>query len=270
MDRLVLKGGSALDFYAAGVNRASVDIDMSMDAGFTLEELAGIGGRMEKLLKESFAVHSLLPFDVTFSSKPPQPHGEIAEFWGGYQLEFKVTHVGNESLLEQDIDAARRDSIILGPMNRRKFKVDISRHEYCGEKEQHLVDGYVVYVYPPVMIIIEKLRAICQQTPDYRAVVQSHEPTPRARDFFDIWLLCKKCEIDLDVDQHGELVKTCFEAKRVPLSLLGTIRQRYSFHLPDFDSVKDTVTNREEVQEFAVYFEFVTALSERFESLWNV
>ena len=46
------------------------------------------------------------------------------------------------------------------------------------------LDDYTIYVYSPTMIAIEKLRAICQQMPEYAL---QRRPSARARDFYDIY-----------------------------------------------------------------------------------
>lgn len=47
MERLVLKGGNALDIIHRVSARASVDIDLSIDGDFTSEERLTLRGRIE-------------------------------------------------------------------------------------------------------------------------------------------------------------------------------------------------------------------------------
>jgi hypothetical protein len=45
--------------------------------------------------------------------------------------------------------------------------VEISKFENCSDKTGVELDDHTVYVYSPAMLVIEKLRAICQQMPEY-------------------------------------------------------------------------------------------------------
>jgi hypothetical protein len=53
------------------------------------------------------------------------------------------------------------------------------------------------------------------------------------------------------------LIKLVFEAKRVPLELIGKIRDFREFHMADFQSVKDTVRPGVVLRGFDFYFEFL-------------
>ena len=55
------------------------------------------------------------------------------------------------------------------------FSVDISPYEYCAPKMEMSLQGYTYYVYPAQLVVFEKVRAICQQLPQYREVVNSHQ-----------------------------------------------------------------------------------------------
>ena len=60
------------------------------------------------------------------------------------------------------------------------FTIDLSKYEYVAGKLELNLDDYAIYVYSPSMIAIEKLRAICQQMPEYP--LRGYR-TARARDF---------------------------------------------------------------------------------------
>ncbi len=70
MERLVLKGGNALDLIHRISKRASVDVDLSMDSDFSITERLVIAGRVEKVLKESFRPAGYEVFDVKMEEKP--------------------------------------------------------------------------------------------------------------------------------------------------------------------------------------------------------
>jgi hypothetical protein len=54
-----------------------------------------------------------------------------------------------------------------------------------------------------------------------------------------------------------ELLRLVFEAKRVPLELIGKIKDFRDFHRPDYKSVMDTVKPGVALQGFDFYFDFV-------------
>ena len=84
MERLVLKGGNALNLVLLIGTRASVDIDLSMEDDFSPEELADVRNRLENRLQQVFAPEYYHVFDVTLESKPETVTPELAKFWGGY------------------------------------------------------------------------------------------------------------------------------------------------------------------------------------------
>lgn len=90
MERLVLKGGNALDLIHRISTRASVDVDLSMDSDFSVTERLVLAGRVEKVLKETFRPSGYEAFDVKMEEKPPGLTPDLADFWGGYSLEFKL------------------------------------------------------------------------------------------------------------------------------------------------------------------------------------
>ena len=73
------------------------------------------------------------------------------------------------------------------------------------------------------MIALEKLRAICQQMPEY---ILQRRPSARARDFYDIHLVVSLTGMNLSSQENLELVRHIFAAKDVPLRLLGKIKDQ--------------------------------------------
>jgi hypothetical protein len=109
------------------------------------------------------------------------------------------------------------------------------------------------------MIVIEKLRAICQQMAEY---TEPRLASARARDFFDIHEAITKRAIDLTTPANLDLMRLIFEIKKVPLSLLLLIRNTREFHRPDWYSV-----DAGQVESFDFYFDFVLAQIERLKTL---
>jgi hypothetical protein len=170
MERLVLKGGNALDIIHRVSARASVDVDLSIDGDFTSEERLALRGRIEKALRDTFRPEGYQVFDVKLEERPPGLTADLEDFWGGYGIEFKLIELNRYEELKENIDVLRKNAVQLG--QGPKFSIDISKHEYTAEKKQFELDGFAVFVYTPEMIMCEKLRAICQQMPEYGPVVK--------------------------------------------------------------------------------------------------
>ncbi len=255
MQQLVLKGGNALDMVYHVASRASIDLDFSIEKDF--DSPTSMCSRIRKSLQRIFNEEGYKVFDITFNDRP-EPHSpEAPPFWGGYTIEFKVIEEAKYNSLAQDLDSMRRSAQVIGPANRKKFTIQISKWEYCGLKRQVELNDYMVYVYSPEMIIFEKLRAICQQMPEYIQTIGSSHQTARARDFFDIYCVIGHFEIELTSTDNISLLKDVFAAKSVPLKLIERIRDYKEFHRPDFLSVESTVKPKVKLRSFDFYFQYV-------------
>jgi hypothetical protein len=270
MERLVLKGGTAVDLMHGIGDRSSIDLDFSMDGDFTAEEKGELRQRLERLLEAAFRTDGLVVFDVTFEAKPKTISADMETFWGGYRLEFKLIEAKTADRLERNLERMQRQALRVGPSQRSKFEVEISRHEHCADKERKLIDGFTIYVYSPRLIVCEKLRAICQQMPEYRAIVKSRPGSPRARDFFDISNVVEKFSLDVASREFFDVLVAVFAVKRVPIGLLDKIPDVRAFHEADFASVKETVTAGTKVREFEAYFAFVVRLVDGLKAFRNV
>jgi len=71
-------------------------------------------------------------------------------------------------------------------------------------------------------------------------------------------------------EENKELLSAVFGAKRVPLPLLGSIKDYREFHRADYPAVEATVKAGVKLREFDFYFEYVLALVQQLEPLWNV
>ena len=116
------------------------------------------------------------------------------------------------------------------------------------------------------MIAIEKLRAICQQMPEYHLRGYS---TPRARDFYDIHSIVTAGNVNLGraEPESAELVRNIFAAKDVDLALLPKIKEHGEYHAQDWPSVELSVS--EGLRPFDFYFNFVVAQTELLKPLWD-
>ena len=264
MDVFVLKGGNAISLVYELDYRASQDIDVSMAGDFDEKELYVVKQKLEWALTVTFREQGYVIFDVKLEPRPMQLDENKIDFWGGYQLEFKIVERATFNLHKSDLAALRRRAVAVSEDQKKIFRVDISKYEFCTVKETRDLDGYRIYVYTPVMVIYEKLRAICQQMEAYNKVVPTHKPRARGRDFFDIHLLIEKLNLyDIlhDPENLG-LLEKIFAAKRVPLKLLSQIRDESEFHRHDFQAVIATVATAYDLRDFDFYFDYVVRLAE--------
>ncbi|MEQ1802575.1 MAG: nucleotidyl transferase AbiEii/AbiGii toxin family protein [Gammaproteobacteria bacterium] len=261
MESMVLKGGNALALVHEVGNRASVDMDFSIPTSFA--NIEDTTARVFRALRIEFESVGYVIFDESFQPKPSQPHDRHPEWWGGYVVEFKIIEAALHAELRDDESALRRRSAVVGPMQRRIFKIDISKHEFCANKVRREIGDYTIYVYSLEMIAIEKLRAICQQMPDY--TINSRR-SPRARDFYDIHQIVRSNSIALASPENLELCRCIFDAKRVPLALLGEIHRYRDFHEPDWPAVEISISGQHETYDF--YFNQVVELASSLEALW--
>lgn len=182
-------------------------------------------------------------------------------------MEFKLASAAVHAAHASDIQALRRRALNLGQGTR--FLIDISRFEYVEDKQPVEFDGYLIYVYSPLMIVCEKLRAICQQMPEYGPVIKRERPgTARARDFLDIAVLVDRFALDLTAQKSCAVLTSMFAVKQVPLAFLGLVHGTRAFHQAGFASVKDTVAAGFDLGPFDGYFDFVIDQIERLKPLW--
>jgi hypothetical protein len=266
MTRFVLKGGNALDLVYNVSTRSSIDIDVSMEDDFEPACIPEIRARIENNLKITFRAEGFEPFDVTLEPRPEKVAPEQTNFWGGYRIEFKLLETTQFKELSQDLAAMQRSAISIG--GKGKFQVDISKYEYTAKKTSWDIEGFTIYVYTPEMIVAEKLRAICQQMPEYTTTMKKH-PTPRARDFVDIHALLERFPLNMISDENQALVLGVFKAKQVPIRLIGTLANFRDFHRTNFQGVKDTVKPGIQLREFDYYFDYVLQICDHLKPLWN-
>ena len=263
-DTLVLKGGNALALVHKVGSRASVDMDFSMEQPFSDLEKARV--RIFEALKREFESIGYVVFDEKFEVRPSQRNQDQPEWWGGYIVEFKLVDRKLYKELGNDIESLRRRAEVVGPQQMRKYTIDISHHEFCEGKVKREVDDYSVYVYSLEMIAAEKLRAICQQMPEYEYRVLRTK-RPRARDFYDIRQIIAEHGIDMTTDKNRSTLAAIFEAKQVPLGLLAEIHKYRDYHAQDWPSVEASISGGHDT--FDSYFDFVTEVASNLESFWK-
>jgi hypothetical protein len=251
---LVLKGGNALDLVHRLGFRGSVDLDFSMEDD--LHDITQFSDRLLRALSDQFDLLGYDVFDYTFTPRPST--SGPGEPWGGYLAEFKLISKEMKLKLRGNLEDMRRQAHESGPQHSRKFRIDISKFEFCRGSATAEVRGWECRVYTPAMIAAEKLRAICQQMKEY---AQRKHPAPRARDFYDIRAIVTLAGVDLTSQHDLEIVRGMFAAKEVPIELLDNLPAYRDFHRQDWPRVRNAVGG--ELLDFDTYFEFAIGLSQR-------
>ena len=210
-------------------------------------------------LNEEFAEIGLVAYDVKFIKKPKT--GSIPE-WRGYNLEFKLIEREKFEKFGDDIEAIRRNAIKINESTQEvKYTVDISSYEYVDKAIKKDIDGLILRVYTPEMILIEKVRALCQTMPKYKEIVSSARQKKRARDLYDIWMICQHFK---NLNLTEEVFKNIFAAKRVPLAFLDNFEILREQNREDWEVVRQTISHDEETKDYDYYFDFVKNLIEPF------
>jgi hypothetical protein len=269
MEALVLKGGNALDLAYNLKDRASIDLDFSIENTFEDNRFNYLRGKLKTALETTFHESGYVIFDFKIKDVPPNVSKDLKKFWGGYKIEFKIIKQEKYKKLKTDINELRKHASEIAPNHKKSFSIQISKFEYCDGKKEIDFGGYSVFVYSPSMIVVEKLRAICQQMPEYSVLVKSRSRSARARDFYDIYRTMKAYNIDLTSKKNIELMTKIFEKKCVPTYLLGDIKNFKEYHRPDFQTVIDTIRNRKDLKIYDYYFDFVVNEVEKLKSFWE-
>jgi hypothetical protein len=88
MEIFVLKGGNAVDLVYKVSPRSSLDIDLSIDNEF--DDLKELKLKIQNAFDKTFNSIEMVVFDLKIIEKPPVISQEFKEFWGGYNLTFKL------------------------------------------------------------------------------------------------------------------------------------------------------------------------------------
>lgn len=261
MNKLVLKGGTCLELAYELNHRASKDIDFSLEDDFTSEELESIKKRILPIFQAEFKKISYHVFDLNIKNKPIKMPDNIK--MSGYELSFKYLKSDLYQEFKSDLAAMQRRS--------PNFSIDISKYEYVQGKELKEFDGHKLYIYPPVLMVCEKLRAICQKMKEYRDNPGDND-LPRARDFYDIYIVCENLQkVDFKAPENRETLDQVFKAKDVDLNLLLKVEEKRAIHYDDFRNVLATdAKNNRRPEIFDFYFEYVLDLIKDLEKFWIV
>jgi len=271
METLILKGGNALSLGYGISDRASYDLDFSMEEDFK-EDLKHIEERLESLVESGFKNNGYAVLDFKLNSRPKNPKLDLADFWGGYNLEFKLISQVEFDRYYPDHDKIRRSALALNPDNSTKLSIDISKYEYIGEhRVRKEFDGISYFVYAPELLVFEKVRALAQKLPEYATeVLKSHpykeEERARPRDFYDIHAILENYPMDITNPECKDLLACVFKAKRVPLHYIKKIREMKEVHRAGYAAVQNTLSATEEDKGFDFYFDY---FMEKFENFFD-
>jgi hypothetical protein len=199
---LVLKGGNALDLIYGITSRTSLDLDFSMSRDF--EDSTAARKRLFSSLRDRFDAVGYALFDEKFEPRPDLVGTDEKPWWGGYEISFKLIEREKYQAFKDRPGKLRVNALVIGSGERRSFKIDLTKCEYTDGKAEHEVDDFRVYVYTPTMIAVEKLRAICQQMPEYP---HTGNKKARARDFYDIYQVLTSYAIDITTEENRALIR---------------------------------------------------------------
>ena len=184
-ENLVLKGGNALKLYNI-TDRSSQDLDFSIKESIRYEK-ENEGKKLQDLISDAFQQVGFLVVGFEFIEKPKKRKEDLPPFWGGYKISFAIvdTEKYQDKIELQDPDKMKELSKYGENLenNSKKIEIDLSYDEYVADKKSYDLEGTTIYLYSPLMLVYEKIRASCQQLEDYKLVGNK----TRARDLYDIY-----------------------------------------------------------------------------------
>ncbi len=237
-------------------NRSSLDFDFSIENDFSEKELPIVSEKLHAALESEFLENDLAVFDYDFHNKPENIKPCNTGFWGGYVASFKLASIKNKQRYGERLEVLRKKALRIDRGGKQKIDIEISKFEYCERREEEL-DDRIIYVYPPELLALEKIRAICQQTGEFMLIVPKPGIKGRAKDFFDIYCLCQTFNLNLLSTESINKLKEVFMAKNVPLGTLFKIEEYKNIHEITFASVINTVSTNTTLKDFSFYFDFV-------------
>jgi len=245
---MVLKGGSAIAMHQM-TTRESFDLDFSL-LELTVEDKNKLEEIFENAITSYFKEEGYTVFLYKFKEKPKVQDSSKPD-WGGYHISFKFLP---EESYDKVVSTGKEATYLSALSNqfeefigtREAVKIELSKKEYVHKFESIEVDDVEIKLYSGEMIIFEKLRAICQQMPEYE---ERNKKAQRARDFFDIYTVNRRVNIEHTKDEEKkelkELIQNIFDIKNVPLDFLKKINEHKEFHRDSFQSVKEALYEHE-------------------------
>lgn len=249
--KLVLKGGSAMHLLEKVDERMSTDIDFSVQ-----EKLVDSSNFFDHMKKKLEKVYRGYKYDVIDFKYEPRPknRGEQPDWWSGWVCTFKLSSLEHR---KKSLETRRRLALVPIGANSSKMDIEISEHEYCGNLHKKTIRGVKICGYSRVSLIVEKIRALCQQHPSYEYLTTKRN---RSRDLVDIYNLAQN-HVNADfINECREVLPDIFQAKYVDLKLLEIFWEDDFVAVLEngFTEVRDTMDNR--CYPFGTYLEYIRAL----------
>lgn len=250
---LYLKGGQYLRVKENLKNRFSVDTDFSYEG--KIEDSDAYFETLKSCLETEFHGNGFYMFAFKAVRRPKMLAEDTPDFWIGWAVEFKFIEASKRNL---EMDQLNREAIVAEGAISPKVLIDISQSEYIGSSDVVKIKSVNIKTYSRELVILEKLRALCQQHPDY----PYKDGNARGRDYFDIEQLWSKAITEADFDEEtfkADLLKhiqKVFAAKDVDLGLLKKI-QEHDFvesQRLNWSSVEQTVA-KDVLKPFDYYME---------------
>lgn len=252
-DALVLKGGAALRMGEGIESRMSLDIDLS--ARDQIIDPSHFFAEAVKAIKHRFEP---LGYDVVDAKHGTRPKRPIRDDWRGWEFTFKLSDVEFKG---EPLNRRIKSALIPTGSNSSRIMVQISEGEFTDLTKEIKINGVSIKLYSEILIILEKIRAICQQHPKYKHSLNKN----RARDYYDIFQVYRKYRrVKGFHDELKKFIVPVFEAKEVPLGLLDDGMFDVDFLTTQklgFPSVRDTVSGP--LEEFDYYVEQLKILVKR-------
>ena len=265
---LVFKGGSALEMFY-NHPRHSRDMDFSIPDIISEDKLEECKKWLEQTLIETFSEQNFKVTRFRWDEQTPHKRHEGIPFFRGHKIVVDVIDIQKYEMLKnkyRDRSSSFKRALN-DPNNIIKCEIQISEMEYTEHSEIREVEGVIVKVYSPVMIVSEKLRAICQHTPSYYLHILGRgvdNLSPRVRDFYDIYKVCERYKINWKDPTNLEILEAIFKVKKVPLDFLKNLDtdeiRSMHFNKGEYQKLKDTVKERE-IKEFDFYYNYVVKLA---------
>ncbi|MBF0780619.1 MULTISPECIES: nucleotidyl transferase AbiEii/AbiGii toxin family protein [unclassified Granulicatella] len=256
---LVLKGGNALKLHRI-VDRESQDLDFSIKETirFTKENE---GVKLQQLITDAFSQKGFFVNSFEFALKPKNRHRDLPPYWGGYKISFALL---DQEKYHDKINS--QDSIQMKELNKyalsiesgiKKIEIDLSYDEYTEHKEPYDLDGTTIYLYSPLMIVYEKIRASCQQLEEYSLTTNK----TRARDLYDIFkTLTNINQVELRSEVLNEdnfyILENIFRVKEVPLELMTKLDTKKDDLAADYECKVLPQISKKDREEFEYIFDY--------------
>lgn len=251
-DKLILKGGQALRVKEKLINRFSADADFSTPQNIENTEI--FFELLHTALSKEFHDQGYYVFSFKFTKRPKTLKTGAPDYWSGWGIEFKIIEANKRNLSKEKLD---REALIPDGAISPRITLDVSEYEYCGSIEKIKIghSDVVATSYSRTLLILEKIRAICQQHPKY----PHKNSDQRARDYYDIERLWEKSLQQDDetffIEELQAHVRSVFAAKDVNTNLLVAIFEADFIEIQrsGWAQVVDTVKGR--LQNFDYYVE---------------